>query len=216
MEKILETIRQKWAEYLLEVLVIVGSILGAFALDNWNENIENSKTEKFYIKSLKKEFEDNYKELAGDMEGRIRIIHDIKSLITSNSNRVVESDTIFMSKDLLQAIRFNVPSSAIYDDLISTGKLDLLQSDSLRYWLMVYNQEVKRNDRVEQIDFQFVHTFVIPFLITNENSLQSESLNDEIIAISKRRLSNNETILRFNQILLDVIKSVLKELPENP
>jgi len=39
---------------------------------------------------------------------------------------------------VLDAVRFYVPSSATYDDLIATGQIKLIKSDSLRYWLMAY------------------------------------------------------------------------------
>ena len=39
MKKILETLRAKWAEFLLEILVIVVGILVAFILDSWNQKI---------------------------------------------------------------------------------------------------------------------------------------------------------------------------------
>lgn len=43
MKKILETLSAKWAEFLLEIVVIVVGILVAFALDSWNQKIATKR-----------------------------------------------------------------------------------------------------------------------------------------------------------------------------
>lgn len=55
MKKILETLKRKWAEYLLEILVIVIGILVAFTLNNWNEKRKTEVLEIQFLKRLEKD-----------------------------------------------------------------------------------------------------------------------------------------------------------------
>jgi hypothetical protein len=57
MKRILTTLSQKWPEYLLEVLVLVVGIYGAFALERWNETRKEQEEILNYIQSIKKDLE---------------------------------------------------------------------------------------------------------------------------------------------------------------
>lgn len=54
MQTLLQTLKEKWSEYLLEILVITIGILGAFALNNWNENRKDGIAERQLLKQFQK------------------------------------------------------------------------------------------------------------------------------------------------------------------
>ena len=56
MKKILETLIRKWADYYLEIFVIMIGILGAYSLNSWNEERKERVTELTSLRNLKSEF----------------------------------------------------------------------------------------------------------------------------------------------------------------
>ena len=52
MKKLLEILRLKWAEYLLEIIAVIIGILGAFSLDNWNEERKDRLEEEKILKEI--------------------------------------------------------------------------------------------------------------------------------------------------------------------
>lgn len=153
MKRIFTTLKQKWPEYLLEILVIIIGIYGAFELDNWNDSRKNNVIKKKYITSL---------------------ITDLKqdSILLSNRIEFFESDTVTLNKfvrrikksnghiDTLKSIarvEFSPKIQLIsdlhvntYNSLVNTGHLDLLDSwliDSLAQLNLHQLQLMKVSDK---------------------------------------------------------------------
>ncbi len=55
MKRILSTLKEKWPEYILEILVLIIGIYGAFELSNYGENSNRKKAELEILKSCKTE-----------------------------------------------------------------------------------------------------------------------------------------------------------------
>ena len=72
MKKIIETFKQKWSEYLLEVFVIIIGIIAAFALNNWNEERKSLKFEKNLLVDLLNTLNDDFKSMERSIEGNER------------------------------------------------------------------------------------------------------------------------------------------------
>ena len=57
MKRVLTTLSEKWPEYLLEIIVLIIGIYGAFVLDNWNEDRMNEEAIRKIIQQVDRELE---------------------------------------------------------------------------------------------------------------------------------------------------------------
>lgn len=80
MKKILNTLKEKWAEYLIEIFVIIFSILIAFTLDSWNTRksrsaLFKSQLDQIYVQS--KALRDRLKGYINNEEKEIAMIDQL-------------------------------------------------------------------------------------------------------------------------------------------
>jgi len=138
MKRILTTLSQKWPEYLLEILVITIGILGAYALNNWNEGRKAQKQETYLINRLQKELELDSVTLQGTIFLNTSHANRGDFLIENLNNPSVNMDSVVNSVFFVGRFNWFHSSSPTYDEMVSSGQLGILRSDSLKNLLNDY------------------------------------------------------------------------------
>jgi len=141
MKKIIETLQRKWAEYLLETLVITIGILAAFALNNWNEEAKNRETEASYLSSLNKDFLSNKEQFSFSLQTitTAKIVADSVQkyelpMNDSNWNQMRR----WINHSIYHPQTFE-PITGTIDALLSSGRIELIQSDTLKRLIISWN-----------------------------------------------------------------------------
>ena len=131
MKKILETLKRKWAEYLLEIIVITIGILGAFALNNWNEDRTRIILEKSTLKEINESLDFDITMLQNLVETQTYNWNQIERLIQELKSNKEQSESI--ENLLIYPVRANIVnlnSSAF--ELLENRGIDLISNQSLR------------------------------------------------------------------------------------
>ncbi len=127
MKAILLHLRQNWIKYGLETFVIVFSILGAFSLDNWNDNrklrVEADKYRERLISNIITDTSNIHKAL----KTRQQTIDDIDRYFNffEAHQHSLEVYIDSSSKVVEQLLRY-FPVNYIFKDMQSSGRLNLL------------------------------------------------------------------------------------------
>lgn len=150
MEKLIRTLRNKWEEYILEVLVIIFGILGAFALNNWNENRKNRNEESTILSNL---VEDLKADKAGLEESivwltnRMAHVDSILTLIENPGLLVNEAKLVHWLITSGYILDYT-PVYPTYTEILGSGKLSLIESEEIKKLLSYYKSNFDNDVRV--------------------------------------------------------------------
>ena len=136
MKKILETLKQKWAEYLLEIIVIMFGILGAFTLNNWNEERKNRKLEIAYLKNVNEEFKGNLIQFNQNLEEHLEIAESCDSLQASFPITIDNWESF--KNNIIRVLRGKTfdPSYSSIESLINSSSIDIISNAELKILLL--------------------------------------------------------------------------------
>ena len=140
MRKIIKHLQEEWFRYGAETLVVIIGVLIAFSLNNWNERLKDRKKEQVYLTSLRNDMMSNKSSLQFEIDladVRLTLGSQIKDYINGN---MALTDTAQMVLSLLVVAEYTPFHShdPTYDDLNSSGNIDLIQSSELKNAIREY------------------------------------------------------------------------------
>jgi hypothetical protein len=183
-----------------EIILVVIGILIALSINNWNTNHSNKKGEAFYLEKLHRNFEQDTLNLSrrlDEVESSLLALHSLKLEIADSSLQRFSKPQILYT--LLGTYGFS-PETSTFDNLIATGKLELIQNQSFVDSMFVYyntlNNRVKQNN--EGIVFYSRNT-IGPYVLQFDD-IENPQLKP--ITYSKKPFFRNVISIRKGQLSL--------------
>lgn len=165
---VVATLRRRWPEYVLEIVVIVLSISISFALDQWKDRRHEHELERLYLGTLS----DN---LASDIDALDEAIPETKTVIETARALMAASDSptpippATLDAGIVKIIsrpQF-VAHDAAFSDLRSSGNLKVLHDFHLKNALFDYYDDYESIKAKETAEREVLITVIAPYIIRN-------------------------------------------------
>ncbi len=195
----------KYLRYAIgEIILVVGGILIALQVNNYNEELNNKKLEKKILLSL-------HNEISSSLLN-CNLVISKKREIVSSSNKIISEmspDGNWDSKFKLDSLIFHVtnsgwrhvPQEGVLNEIINSGKLTLISDNKLKTLISslprAYSQMIE-NDRINRLN---ITTNVVPFffgksyLRNSTNYIDPFEFSDASQGLTKFKI-NNSRLLR--------------------
>lgn len=146
-----------------EILLVVIGILIALQINNWNENRKDNLLEQTFLIKLKYNLQDDIALYQDRIKLNTEIINhlDTSLIILQNYKSYATEDLQEHLRHIRFFHRFNT-NRTTFDNLLSSGRLDIIRNDSLTQELFLYYREVSQNQEslAESVDTYSRNTFV--------------------------------------------------------
>ncbi len=145
--------RQDWFAVLIEFVVVVAGIFAGLQANEWAQERQDRKLERAALERLFFEAESAYQLLDGHVQRALRI-----NQLRRNAVQFVDSDDPVPEDELPLKIGINtlgmfppiMPVSVVYDELRSSGQMQLIRSVVLRSLVAEFHTELAYHDRLRQ------------------------------------------------------------------
>ena len=130
MKKILKHLGTDWYKYLLELIVITAGVLGAFALNSWNEENKSLQQSRDILIDVKENVDLNTAQFQKDIETNKEVINSIDIILTNLTVTKVYTDSLEKHFRYASWWATAIWRSSGYEALIDHG-VDIVESKEL-------------------------------------------------------------------------------------
>ena len=150
-----------------EIALVMIGILLALQVNNWNENRKDNRLEQTFLTKLKSNLQDDIALYRDRIELNTNIINHMDSslIILKNYKSYATEDLQEHLRHIRFFHRFNT-NKTTFDNLLSSGRLDVIRNDSLTQELFLYYREISQNQEslAESVDTYSRNT-IVPSLL---------------------------------------------------
>lgn len=216
MARIFNAIRQnllaqgRVARYLTyaigEIVLVVIGILIALSINNWNSDIKKKASQSEYLAAIESEFRENQKRL-----NQVRSINQYNIISARELSKLMGTEPNSVSVEKLRSMVIATiasevhyrPSNGVIEEIISSGKLDLFESDSLRYLLTGWSSDLSKVQFQEKEEVNRFRELVINELMKTVNLKDATyEYQNNVFNFSRSKLNAND---------FDLLKSLYLE-----
>lgn len=193
-----------------EIILIVIGILIALQLGDWNDKKKSVELEKRVLSDLKNEIHNNLDGLNYVIKQKRDIVEICQIFLTKTGPATLwDLDLKFDSllvKTIVAGWKFK-PQNGVLDDILSSGKLELIKNDSLRYAISSISGYTARFQFEDDMVINDLHNSYLPFMtkrypIRNINAYEAGELSESQIK-SSREIRNSRFTAQPERLLND-------------
>lgn len=144
MKIIFKTFKEKWPEYFLEILVITLGILGAFALNSWNDHRNSNKVQRQTMERMIQDLEsdlERFDYLTKRFDDRMSRCDSVLALI--QNQRTIEDRKGIIGVHLINFFLIEA-NTTTFEEMLNTSRIYSLKDDELRARIIKYYKNVNK------------------------------------------------------------------------